>query len=172
MLSLGIEASLAFCTARPRAALVFGSPPPSFAATVIARASFVKSLPRRESTIAFLCLIPAHLECPAMTSDDSPQRLVEPRVVLVQVGEDPLARGEAPLPPQPLDPALGREVALGDRAGVDRVGLEDEVDVLRVRVDVADPPVVGPARPEPAQAAHVLLDAARHLDVARLRDAL
>src|SRR3712207_1692873 len=66
MLSLGIEASLAFCTARPRAALVFGSPPPSFAATVMARASFVKSLPRRASTIAFLCLIPAHLECPAM----------------------------------------------------------------------------------------------------------
>src|SRR3712207_8583066 len=57
MLSLGIDASLAFCTARPSAAFVFGSPPPSFAATVIARASFVKSLPRRASTIAFLCLI-------------------------------------------------------------------------------------------------------------------
>ena len=62
MLSLGIEASLAFCTARPSAALPTTSPPPSFAATVIARASFVKSLPRRESTIAFLCLIPAHFE--------------------------------------------------------------------------------------------------------------
>ena len=62
MLSLGIEASLAFCTASPSAALPTTSPPPSFAATVIARASFVKSLPRRESTIAFLCLIPAHLE--------------------------------------------------------------------------------------------------------------
>src|SRR5512132_819947 len=66
MLSLGIEASLAFCTARPSAGFVSGSPPPSRAATVIARASFVKSLPRRASTIAFLCLIPAHLECPAM----------------------------------------------------------------------------------------------------------
>ena len=43
-----------------------GRPPPSFAATVIARASFVNSLPRRASTIAFLCLIPAHLEWPAM----------------------------------------------------------------------------------------------------------
>src|SRR4051794_37101150 len=64
MLSLGIEASLAFCTARPSAALPTMSPPPSFAAVVIARASFVKSLPRRESTIAFLCLIDAHLECP------------------------------------------------------------------------------------------------------------
>ena len=62
MLSLGIDASLAFCTASASAALPTTSPPPSFAATVIARASLVKSLPRRESTIAFLCLIPAHLE--------------------------------------------------------------------------------------------------------------
>ena len=44
------------------------SPPPSLAATVIARASFVKSLPLRESTIAFLCLMLAHLECPDMAS--------------------------------------------------------------------------------------------------------
>src|SRR5690242_11126712 len=48
------------------AGLPSGSPPPSLAATVIARASLVKSLPRRASTIAFLCLIPAHLECPAI----------------------------------------------------------------------------------------------------------
>src|SRR4051794_5694618 len=66
MLSLGIEASLAFWMASCSAGLPSGSPPPSFAATVIARASFVKSLPRRASTIAFLCLIPAHLECPAI----------------------------------------------------------------------------------------------------------
>src|SRR4051794_31047602 len=68
MLSLGIEASLAFWTASWSAGLPSGSPPPSLAATVIARASLVKSLPRRASTIAFLCLIPAHLECPAMGS--------------------------------------------------------------------------------------------------------
>ena len=36
---------------------------------MIARASFVKSLPRRESTIAFLCLIDAHLEWPDMGRD-------------------------------------------------------------------------------------------------------
>src|SRR4051795_13301398 len=66
MLSLGIEASLAFWIASDSAGLPSASPPPSFAATVIARASFVKSLPRRASTIAFLCLIPAHLECPAI----------------------------------------------------------------------------------------------------------
>ena len=62
MLSLGIEASFAFCTASASDGLPSMSPPPSFAATVIARASLVNSLPRRESTIAFLCLIPAHLE--------------------------------------------------------------------------------------------------------------
>src|SRR4051794_20034993 len=66
MLSLGIEASLAFWMASWSDGLPSGSPPPSLAATVIDRASFVKSLPRRASTIAFLCLIPAHLECPAM----------------------------------------------------------------------------------------------------------
>src|SRR3712207_4714464 len=66
MLSFGIEASFAFWMASCSAGLPSGSPPPSFAATVIARASLVNSLPRRASTIAFLCLIPAHLECPAM----------------------------------------------------------------------------------------------------------
>src|SRR3954449_6702557 len=84
MLSLGIEASLAFWTASARAALPTTSPPPSFAATVIARASLVKSLPRRESTIAFLCLIPAHLLCPAMAFDSilgrhAPRRARRPR---------------------------------------------------------------------------------------------
>ena len=64
MLSLGIDASLAFWTASCSAGLPSSSPPPSRAAVVIARASFVKSLPRRESTIAFLCLIDAHLEWP------------------------------------------------------------------------------------------------------------
>src|SRR6185312_6519974 len=60
MLSLGIEASLAFCTAR---------------------ASFVKSFPRRASTIAFLCLIPAHFECPAMRDDGrGPSGPVTPRI--------------------------------------------------------------------------------------------
>src|SRR4051812_49899067 len=74
MLSLGIDASLALAMASARRGLPSGSPPPSLAATVIARASFVKSLPRRASTIAFLCLIPAHFECPAMTVNVRPRR--------------------------------------------------------------------------------------------------
>src|SRR6476646_10889050 len=64
MLSFGIEASRAFWTASASDVFPSGSPPPSRAATVIARASFVKCWPRRASTTAFLCLIECHLECP------------------------------------------------------------------------------------------------------------
>src|SRR6202012_4750022 len=64
ILSLGIDASRAFCTAVPRAGFPSMSPPPSRAATVIARASLEKSLPRFASAAPFLCLIDDHLECP------------------------------------------------------------------------------------------------------------
>src|SRR5215468_10404106 len=67
MLSLGIEASRAFCTARPSAGLASTLPPPSRAATVMPRASLVKSLPRLASAAPFLCLIEDHLECPDIT---------------------------------------------------------------------------------------------------------
>src|ERR1700688_5070246 len=66
MLSLGIDASFAFWIAFASAAFDSGSPPPSRAATLTARASLVNWAPRRASTIAFLCLIPAHFECPDM----------------------------------------------------------------------------------------------------------
>ena len=59
---LGHRGVLGLLDGQPERGLPSTSPPPSFAATVIARASLVNSLPRRESTIAFLCLIPAHLE--------------------------------------------------------------------------------------------------------------
>src|SRR5579875_1158474 len=68
MLSFGIEASRAFWTASASDGLPSMSPPPSFAATVIARESLVKCWPRRWSTTAFLCLIEAHFECPDMGS--------------------------------------------------------------------------------------------------------
>src|ERR1700761_4061374 len=64
ILSLGIDASRAFCTAVPRDGFPSMSPPPSRAATVIARASLEKSLPRFASAAPFLCLIDDHLECP------------------------------------------------------------------------------------------------------------
>src|SRR5438128_6471655 len=64
MLSFGIEYerafSIAFCSAR----LPAGSGPPSFAATMIARESLEKSLPRFASAAPFLCLIDDHLLCP------------------------------------------------------------------------------------------------------------
>src|SRR5579884_1434158 len=64
MLSFGMEYdrafSIAFCSARFEP----GSGPPSFAATMIARVSFEKSLPRFASAAPFLCLIVDHLLCP------------------------------------------------------------------------------------------------------------
>src|SRR3954469_4872288 len=66
ILSFGIEASRAFWTAVASAALPSVSPPPSRAATVIARASLLKSLPRLASAAPFLCLIDDHFECPDM----------------------------------------------------------------------------------------------------------
>src|SRR6266849_5413769 len=64
MLSFGIEYerafSIAFCSAR----LAAGSPPASRAETMIARASFEKSLPRFASAAPFLCLIDDHFLCP------------------------------------------------------------------------------------------------------------
>src|SRR6184192_28244 len=64
MLSFGMEYERAFSIAFWRARLAPGSPPPSFAATMIARVSFVKSLPRFASAAPFLCLIDDHLLCP------------------------------------------------------------------------------------------------------------
>ena len=64
MLSFGIEYDFAFSIAFCSARLLAGSPPPSFAATMIARESFEKSLPRFASAAPFLCLIDDHLLCP------------------------------------------------------------------------------------------------------------
>src|SRR6059058_4707189 len=80
MLSFGIEYerafSIAFCSARFAA----GSGPPSRAATMIARASFEKSLPRLASAAPFLCLIDDHLLCPdTVRSYRGTRRLPEPK---------------------------------------------------------------------------------------------
>src|SRR5215468_1206749 len=83
MLSLGMEYerafSIAFCSAR----LAAGSGPPSFAATMIARESFEKSLPRFASAAPFLCLMLDHLLCPdtLRLPDQLQKLLVDPRVV-------------------------------------------------------------------------------------------
>src|ERR671935_1228547 len=64
MFSFGIEYERAFSIAFCKARLPAGSGPPSRAATMIARASLEKSLPRFASAAPFLCLIDDHLLCP------------------------------------------------------------------------------------------------------------
>src|SRR5437867_8888937 len=83
MLSFGMEYDFAFSIAFCSERFPDGSPPPSFAATMIARESFEKSLPRLASAAPFLCLIDDHLLCPDMTLllDQLQEALVDPRVV-------------------------------------------------------------------------------------------
>src|SRR3954465_10592617 len=82
MLSFGIEYERAFSIAFASARLPSGSPPPSLAATMIARESFEKSLPRLASAAPFLCLIEDHLLCPdtRLLPHGSQEQLVHPRV--------------------------------------------------------------------------------------------
>src|SRR5437660_5299268 len=83
MLSFGIEYERAFSIAFASARLAAGSGPPSRAATISARESFEKSLPRLASAAPFLCLIELHLLCPDMQllPDEVEEALVDARVV-------------------------------------------------------------------------------------------
>src|ERR687885_2314135 len=83
MFSFGIDASRAFSIAFWSARLPPGSGPPSRAATMIARVSFEKSLPRFASAAPFLCRIWCHLLCPdtRLLSYQLQESLVHPRVV-------------------------------------------------------------------------------------------
>src|SRR3954451_15448720 len=82
MLSFGMENERAFSTSFCTARLPSTSGPPSFAATMIARESFEKSLPRLTSAAPFLCLIVDHLLCPDMglLSNQIQEPLVHARV--------------------------------------------------------------------------------------------
>src|SRR5438128_4972356 len=82
MLSFGIEYERAFSIAFWRARFAAGSAPPSRAATMRARASFEKSLPRFASAAPFLCLIELHLLCPdtALLPHEVEEALVDARV--------------------------------------------------------------------------------------------
>src|SRR4029450_7727243 len=83
MFSFGIELSRAFWIAVARLALPSGSGPPSRAATMIARESLEKSLPRFASAAPFLCLMLDHLLCPDMglLPDEVEKPLVHPRLL-------------------------------------------------------------------------------------------
>src|SRR6476646_2512035 len=103
MLSFGIEYDFAFSIAFWSERLFAGSPPPSFAATMIARESFEKSLPRFASAAPFLCLIDDHLLCPdtLLLPHDFQERFVQTRVVGQlwverRDEESPLAREHRP----------------------------------------------------------------------------
>src|SRR3954452_2297690 len=82
MVSFGIEYDFAFSIAAASVALLAASPPPSFAATMIARVSFENSFPRFASAAPFLCLIDDHLLCPdkAPLLHEIEKQVVEPRV--------------------------------------------------------------------------------------------
>src|SRR4051794_30388881 len=83
MLSFGIEYERAFSIAFASARFAAGSGPPSRAATISARDSFEKSLPRLASAAPFLCLIELHLLCPDMglLPHEIEKPLVDARVV-------------------------------------------------------------------------------------------
>src|ERR1700731_2435530 len=66
MFSLGTELFFAFWIASYSVGLPAGSPPPTRAATSMFLISRANILPRRASTIAFLCFVVAHLEWPLM----------------------------------------------------------------------------------------------------------
>ena len=66
MLSLGTEAFLALRIMSSSVGLAEGSPPPVRAATSMFLISLANSLPRLASLAAFLCLVVAHLEWPAI----------------------------------------------------------------------------------------------------------
>src|SRR5438067_348197 len=120
MLSFGIEYerafSIAFCSAR----LFVASPPPCFAATMIAFESFEKSWPRFASAAPFLCLIDDHLLCPdnARLPHRFQEQLMQPRIV----GQLGMERGDE-------EPSLTREY----RPAVDLC------QYLDARADVLDP---------------------------------
>src|SRR5579884_21461 len=87
MLSFGIEFDRAFSIAFWSAMFPAGSAPPSFAATMIARVSLEKSLPRFASAAPFLCLIDDHLLCPDTLLPFLPHDVQEPLVDARVVGE-------------------------------------------------------------------------------------
>src|SRR5207244_1821711 len=70
MLSLGIDAFLAACTAERSRGFDSTAPPPTLADIVISLISFVKRRPRFASAAPFLCLIVLHLLWPDMVHLD------------------------------------------------------------------------------------------------------
>src|SRR3954469_11879816 len=68
MLSFGMLSERAFWIASRKRAFASGSGEPVRAATVISRASLVKSWPRRAAVAPFSRFVVAHFECPDMVA--------------------------------------------------------------------------------------------------------
>src|SRR5215213_8429593 len=139
---------MAFWSAR----LPPGSGPPSRAATMIARESFEKSLPRLASAAPFLCLIEDHLLCP----DKSPllHELQEPFVHASVVGQLRVERrdDEAAVAKQHRFPVqLRQHLDIGPRVAEPWRADEDAPQRLvvawnfQVRLEARDLPAVGVA---------------------------
>src|SRR4051812_32503019 len=128
MLSFGIEYDFAFSIAFCSARLLAGSPPPSFAATMIARESFEKIWPRFLSAAPFLCLIEDHLECP----DTHPSLRCGARVRIAEERQEPLVQAVVPgqlgVERRHHDTALGRRDRLLAVPGEDVHRLSDPLD--------------------------------------------
>src|SRR3954462_9901851 len=137
MLSFGMEYDFAFSIAFCSERLAAGSGPPSFAATMIARESFEKSLPRFASAAPFLCLIDDHLLWP--DTEFLPylveKELVNPGVIR-QLGVE---RGDE-VPPLPREHRMP-------------VDLGQHLDVVARRLDPGRPDEDGTHRLRPAAGA-------------------
>src|SRR5436190_9534045 len=152
MLSFGIEYERAFSTAFWSARFAAGSPPPSRAATMIARASFENSLPRLASAAPFLCLIELHLLCPdiALILHGREEQLVHTRVLRqlrVERGDDEASLAQE----HRLAVQLGEHFHLGaaladarraDENSVHRLGVADD---RKVGLEARDLAAIGVA---------------------------
>src|SRR5216684_2740138 len=115
MRSVGMLISRAFCIARRNRKLPSGLPPPSLAAIVISRLARVKAWPRLWSTMAFLCLMPAHFEWPdklEMTSEHA---------------FDDFSSLQEHMPPASRDDVAG----CGRRNGLDLLAIDPDSALLR-----------------------------------------
>src|SRR5919202_1555583 len=150
MLSFGIEYERAFSIAFWSARFPAGSPPPSLAATMIARDSFEKSFPRLASAAPFLCLIDDHLLCPdnVCLPHELQELLVHPRVVrqlrVERRDEDPPVAREHRAPIV-LGEHLDSRADLLDPRRADEHGLERLPLELELRLEACDLPPVGVA---------------------------
>src|SRR3954453_12936637 len=137
MLSLGMEYERAFSIAFWSARFPSGSPPPSRAATMIARESLEKSLPRLASAAPFLCLIDDHLLCPDMglLFDELQEEIVNARVVcelgMERGDEEPTVAAEHRLTVQ-----LGQHLYVVPQLAHTRCADEDAVERLAAQVEI------------------------------------